>query len=73
MERPSYDLIVAAVGGDEKAMEEILQHYEPMINEQCGGDEDMKQELSLKLWIAFRTPSAHLQIRPSQVLLVEIG
>ena len=28
MEMPSYDLIVAAVGGDEEAMEKILRHYE---------------------------------------------
>lgn len=54
MENPSYDLIVAAVGGDEEAMEKILQHYEPMIAEQCGDDEDMRQELILALIDAIR-------------------
>lgn len=54
MENPSYELIVAAVGGDEKAMEKILRHYEPMINDQCGGDEDMRQEITLALIDAIR-------------------
>ena len=43
MDYPSYDLIVAAVGGDERAMEKIIQHYEPMINEQCGGNEMVRR------------------------------
>lgn len=54
MENPSYELIVAAVGGDEKAVENILRHYEPMINEQCGGDEDIRQEITLALVDAIR-------------------
>ncbi len=49
MKNPSYELIVAAIGGDAQAMEAILQHYEPMINEQCGGDEDMREEIILAL------------------------
>lgn len=39
MENPSYELIVAAVGGDEQVLEKIIQYYEPMINEQSGGNE----------------------------------
>lgn len=46
MENPSCDLIVAAVGGDEEAMDEILRHYEPMINEQCGGNEIMHRQVT---------------------------
>ena len=49
MDYPTYDLIVAAIGGDEEAMEKILQHYEPMIAEQCDDDEDMRQEVILAL------------------------
>ena len=54
MDYPSYELIVAAVGGDEEAMEKILRHYEPMIAEQCGDDEDMRQEVILALIDAIR-------------------
>ena len=46
MEMPSYELIVAAVGGDEHAMERILKHYEPMINEQCGGNEMVRRQIT---------------------------
>lgn len=49
MDYPSYDLIVAAVGGDKEALEKIVQHYEPMIAEQCGDGEDMRQEVILSL------------------------
>ena len=54
MAGPSYELIVAAVGGDEEAMEKILRHYEPMIAEQCGDDEEMRQEVVLALIDAIR-------------------
>ena len=54
MDYPSQDLIVAAVGGDEEAMEKILRHYEPMIVEQCGDNEDMRQEVILALIDAIR-------------------
>lgn len=49
MEMPSYDLIVAAVGGDPEAMEKILRIYTPLIEEECHGDEDMRQEITLAL------------------------
>lgn len=45
MAGPSYELIVAAVSGDEQAMEKIIQHYEPMIEEQCGGNEVVRQQI----------------------------
>lgn len=46
MEMPSYDLIVAAVGGDEEAMEKILRYYETMIKEQCGGNEMARRQIT---------------------------
>lgn len=46
MDYPSYDLIVAAVGGDEDAMEKIIQHYESIIEEQCGGNELMRRQVT---------------------------
>lgn len=49
MEMPSYDLIVAAVGGDPEAMEKILQIYAPLIEKESHGDEDMRQEITLAL------------------------
>lgn len=49
MTNPSYELIIAAVGGDKDAMEKIIQHYEPMIEAQCCGDEDMRQQIVLAL------------------------
>ena len=49
MEMPSYDLIVAAVGGDPEAMEKILQIYAPLIEKESRGDEDMRQEITLAL------------------------
>lgn len=39
--------IVAAVQGDKAAKERVLEHYMPYIEEQSGGDEDLKQELIL--------------------------
>lgn len=49
MAGPSYELIVAAVSGDEQAMNRILKHYEPMINEQCGGNEMVRQQITKAL------------------------
>lgn len=49
MEMPSYELIIAAVGGDNEAIEKIIQHYTTMIEEMSGGDEDMRQEIILAL------------------------
>ena len=46
MEMPKYELIVAAVSGDEQAMKRILKYYEPMINEQCGGNEMVRQQIT---------------------------
>ena len=46
MEMPSYDLIVAAVGGDEDAMEKILRHYEPMIEAESGGNQMIRQQIT---------------------------
>ena len=49
MDGPSYDLSVAAVGGDKEALEKIMQHYEPMIEEQCGGNETIRQQIIMGL------------------------
>ena len=49
MEMPSYDLIVAAVGGDEEAMEKILRHYEPMIEAESGGNQIIRQQITKAL------------------------
>ena len=46
MNNPSYELIVAAVGGDEEAMEKILQHYEPMIEAESGGNQMIRQQIT---------------------------
>lgn len=46
MDNPSYELIVAAVGGDEEAMEKILQHYEPMIEAESGGNQVIRQQIT---------------------------
>lgn len=54
MEMPSYDLIVAAVNGDQEAMEKILQIYAPLIEEESRGNEDMRQEITLALIDAIR-------------------
>lgn len=49
MEMPSYDLIVAAVGGDEEAMEKILRHYEPMIEAESGGNQMIRLQITKAL------------------------
>lgn len=49
MAGPSYELIVAAVSGDKEALEKIIQHYEPMIEEQCGGNETIRQQIIMGL------------------------
>ena len=46
MDYPTYDLIVAAIGGDEEAMEKILQHYEPMIEAESGGNQVIRQQIT---------------------------
>ena len=45
MERPRYDLIVAAVGGDEEAMKKIIQHYEPMIIRESRGNKAVRRRI----------------------------
>ena len=45
MERPRYDLIVAAVGGDEEAMKKIIQHYEPMIIKESRGNKAVRKQI----------------------------
>lgn len=38
MNTPSYDLIVAAVNGDKATLDKIIQHYQPMIEKESGGN-----------------------------------
>lgn len=38
MNKLSYDLIVAAVNGDEAALKKIIQHYMPMIEKESGSN-----------------------------------
>lgn len=49
MERPRYDLIVAAVGGDEEAMAKIIRYFEPMINEKSCGNEAVRERIVAEL------------------------
>ncbi len=44
-----YDTITAAVNGDKKAVEVVLEYYAEHIDALSEGDEDMKQALYLKL------------------------
>ena len=46
-ERLDAKTIADAVNGDKEAVERVLQHYMPFIEEQSGGNEDLKQELIL--------------------------
>ena len=43
--------IKAAVAGEKWAMEKVIEHYAPMIDE-LAVDEDMKQHLIMKRFIA---------------------
>ena len=45
MEGPKYELIVAAVGGDEEAMKKIIQHYEPMIIKESRGNKAVRKQI----------------------------
>ena len=49
-----YEQIVAAVGGDEKAMEKIIRHYDPMIEAQSGGDQEVREYIIAELRTAIR-------------------
>lgn len=43
MDGINYDLIVAAVGGDDKAIEKIVQYFEPMIEAASKGDSEVRR------------------------------
>lgn len=45
----TYDIIKAACDGDVEARNKIVEHYSDYIDELSGGDEDMRQALTLKL------------------------
>ena len=44
-----YDTITAAVNGDKKAVEVVLEYYADYIDSLSEGDEDIRQALALKL------------------------
>lgn len=46
MNTPSYDLIVAAVNGDEAALDKIIQHYQPMIEKESGGNPLIRKQIT---------------------------
>ena len=49
MKGPKYELIVAAVGGDEEAMRQITQHYEPMIAQESRGNKAVRKHIIAEL------------------------
>lgn len=49
MDRPSSDLIVAAVNGDEEALEKIIRHYQPMIEEESKGNPMVRMHVTRAL------------------------
>ena len=56
---PKYELIVAAVSGDEKAIDEIVRHFEPMIDAQSGGDKEVREFIIAELRTAIRHYDLH--------------
>ena len=56
---PKYERVVAAVGGDEKAIEKIIRHYEPMIDAQSGGDKEVWEFIIAELRTAIRHYDLH--------------
>ena len=56
---PKYERVVAAVGGDEKAIEKIIRHYEPMIDAQSGGDKEVRGCIIAELRTAIRHYDLH--------------
>lgn len=46
MNTPSYDLIVAAVKGDEAALNKIIQHYQPMIEKESRGNPLIREQIT---------------------------
>ena len=51
---PKYERIVAAVGGDEMAIDEIVRHFEPMIDAESGGDKEVREFIIAELRTAIR-------------------
>lgn len=45
MDKISYDLIAAAVDGDNDAIEKIVQYFEPMIEAESKGDSEVRQQI----------------------------
>lgn len=45
MAGPSYELIVAAVGGDKEALEKIIQYYEPIIEKESQGNPEIRKKI----------------------------
>lgn len=56
---PKYERIVAAVGGDENAIDEIVRHFEPMIDAQSGGDKEVREFIIAELRTAIRHYDLH--------------
>ena len=46
MDRPNYDLIVAAVNGDKAALDKIIQQYQPMIEAESGGNPLIRKQIT---------------------------
>ena len=46
MNTPYYDLIVAAVNGDKAALDKIIQHYQPMIEAESGGNPLIRKQIT---------------------------
>ena len=45
----NYETITAAVNGDKLAIQKVIEHYSDEINSLSNGDEDLRQQLILKL------------------------
>ena len=44
--KPSYDLIVAAVNGDKVALDLIIMHYQSMIEKESKGDPVIRKQIT---------------------------
>lgn len=66
---PKYERIVAAVGGDEMAIDEIVRHFEPMIDAQSGGDKEVREYIIAELRTAIRHYDLHDEQKNSIYLL----
>ena len=64
---PKYELIVAAVGGDEMAIDEIVRHFEPMIDAQSGGDQEVREFIIAGLRTAIRHYDLHTSRRTGSI------